>query len=59
MSAIHWQLKQALEYLRNTGGSPTIAQFDEDHEPVGPILREKLKEARLVYEREGQIREVK
>lgn len=52
-------LEAAREYIRNAGGSPTIAQFDEDHEPVGSVLREELKEARLVWESGGKIREVK
>lgn len=34
------QLKRALEYISNTGGSPNITQFDEDHEPIGPMLRD-------------------
>lgn len=50
------QLQKALDYIRNTGGSPTLAQFDEDHEPIGPKLREQLKDAQLVFEREGKIR---
>ena len=45
-------LEAACEYIRNAGGSPTIAHFDEDHEPVGPMLREELKEAGLVWESE-------
>jgi hypothetical protein len=51
------QLKLALLYISNTGGSPNITQFDEDHEPIGPRLREQLKDAELVYEREGRIHE--
>lgn len=51
-------LEAACEYIRNAGGAPSIENFDEDHEPVGPMLREFLKEAGLVWEREGKIREV-
>lgn len=51
------KLERALEYISNTGGSPNITQFDEDHEPIGPMLREQLKDAQLVYEREGRIHE--
>ena len=56
-TTMHPQLKRALEYISNTGGSPNITQFDEDHEPIGPMLREQLKDAQLVYEREGRIHE--
>jgi hypothetical protein len=36
------QAKQALHYVRNTEQSVTIAQFDDDHEPIGPMLREEI-----------------
>lgn len=49
------QLKQALAYISNTGGSPTIEQFDDDHDPVGPMLRKELKAAWMVYECDGKI----
>jgi hypothetical protein len=48
-------LKRAMDYIANTGGSPTIAQFDDDHEPVGPRLRDQLKEEKMVFECEGRI----
>jgi len=31
-----------LEYIDNTGGSPTIEQFDEDWEPIGPLVRSDM-----------------
>ena len=34
-----------LEYIDNTGGEPTIEQFDEDWEPIGPIVRMDMIEA--------------
>jgi hypothetical protein len=35
--------KRALEYIRNTGYGATVEQFDDDHEPIGPQLREDLR----------------
>lgn len=35
-------IKQACEYIRNTGGNATVAAFDDDHEPIGPMLRGDL-----------------
>jgi hypothetical protein len=40
--------KEALEYIRNTGGEPEVAWFDEDHAPIGPELRRDLTKAGLV-----------
>jgi hypothetical protein len=36
--------KRAVEYIRNTGETATIAQFDDDHEPIGPMLRQDIRE---------------
>ena len=33
------QLRQALRYVSNTGETATVAQFDDDHEPIGLMLR--------------------
>lgn len=33
---------RALKYIENTGHTSTVAGFDEDHEPIGPALRQKL-----------------
>lgn len=40
--------RQALEYVRNAGGSPFVEWFDEDHEPIGPSLREDLIKAGMI-----------
>lgn len=40
--------KRALQYVVNTGGNCTITSFDEDHEPIGPALREELMPAYLI-----------
>jgi hypothetical protein len=33
----------ALQYIENTGQSVTEAQFDDDHEPIGPQLRRDIR----------------
>ena len=33
---------QSLVYIINTDHSATIVGFDDDHEPIGPMLRQKL-----------------
>lgn len=35
-------VRDALQYLINTGESVNAAQFDDDHEPVGPMLRQDI-----------------
>lgn len=40
--------RAALEYVRNAGGSPSVDWFDEDHEPIGPSLREDLIKAGMI-----------
>jgi hypothetical protein len=30
--------KEYLQYVINTGGYATVANFDEDWEPIGPML---------------------
>lgn len=49
-------LKRALEYIHNTGGAPTVAMFDEDHEPIGPELRRDLLANDLITIEDGVIR---
>ncbi len=34
--------KRAVQYIRNTGETATIAQFDDDHEPIGTLLRDDI-----------------
>ena len=43
------------KYIKNTGGSPLIECFDEDWEPIGPMVRSDMIEAGLVYEKDGRI----
>lgn len=51
--------KTALEYIRNAGGAPEVAWFDDDHEPIGPNLRADLGRAGLVNEYEDGATETK
>lgn len=34
--------RQALRYVLNTGETVTAAQFDDDNDPIGPMLRNDL-----------------
>ena len=52
------QHKKCLEYIRSAGGSPKIEWFDEDWEPIGPLLRSDMIEANLVREQNGRILEL-
>ena len=40
--------KRAIEYIKNTGGNPKVDWFDEDHEPIGPMLRKQLIKEGLI-----------
>ena len=44
-----------LDYIKNTGGSPKVSEFDEDWEPIGQRVREDMKRAGLVFERDGRL----
>jgi hypothetical protein len=48
--------KKALDYIQNAGGSPKIEWFDDDHEPIGPRLREDMKDAGLIVEKDGTVK---
>ncbi|HEX2556714.1 MAG TPA: hypothetical protein VHK86_00190 [Nitrososphaera sp.] len=39
---IRKDLIQYLQYVKNTGGNANINQFDDDWEPIGPMLRAEL-----------------
>jgi len=39
---------QAMRYVVNTGGAPDISRFDDDHDPIGPNLRDDLLNAGLI-----------
>ena len=48
-------LQKYLDYIKNTGGSPKIEHFDEDWEPIGPMVRLELLDAGMTYEEDGKI----
>lgn len=45
LATIDWQ---ALDYVRNTNGGATVADFVEDFEPVGQWLWDRLESRGLV-----------
>ena len=47
-------LSQAWDYLVNRKGVCRVEQFDEDHEPVGPSLREQLAKHGVKTETSGK-----
>jgi hypothetical protein len=47
-------LIQYLQYVHNTGGNVTVAQFDDDWEPIGHFLRGDLMPTYIV-ERDGKL----
>lgn len=48
-------LQEFVDYIANTGGGPTLEQFDEDWQPIGPKVRADLKAARMTVELDGRI----
>jgi len=53
MAEVHDMERRALEYIRNAGGAPEINWFDDDHDPIGPQLREQLGKKGMVQENEA------
>lgn len=49
-------LDKYVQYIKNTGRVPLpIAMFDEDHEPVGPMVRHDLVKYGIIIEKDGGI----
>lgn len=47
-------LKQYAQYVRNTGQRPlACAAFDDDWEPIGPMVRREMLAAGLIEEWDG------
>ncbi len=44
-----------IQYIKNTGGSPKIEEFDDDWDPIGPMLRQDMLAVLLIEERDGKI----
>ena len=47
---------QSLVYIINTDHSATIIGFDDDHDPIGPMLRQKLVPVYLKEYSDGRLR---
>ena len=47
--------EKQLDYIRNVAPDCLIEWFDGDWEPIGPTLREQMKQAELIYERDGKV----
>ena len=46
-------LKQYLQYIENTGRNPLLTKwFDDDWEPIGPVLRRDLVKADWIAEKD-------
>jgi hypothetical protein len=48
-----------LEYIKNTGGNPSIEWFDTDWEPIGPKVRKDMVKAGLIKEVNGKLEIIK
>lgn len=44
-----------LAYVAATGGNATVEQFDDDHEPIGPMLRRDLIPEFIMLDRNGKL----
>jgi len=44
-----------IEYIGNTGGSVTEEQFDDDWEPIGPMVRADLIRLHMINVIDGNI----
>lgn len=47
--------KQYLDYIENTGGNPKVEHFDEDFEPIGPMVRRDMLVNGLIREEHGRL----
>lgn len=44
-------LMQFVDYIRNTGQKPLpTARFDDDWDPIGPMVRREMRALGLIYE---------
>lgn len=53
--SIQPHLIQYLQYVKNTGGNATVAGFDDDWEPIGPMLRKDLMPTYIVEDLNGKL----
>lgn len=44
------RLQQYVDYINNTGRVPLpVAAFDDDHDPIGPMVRSDLQKGGFIY----------
>lgn len=56
MKQVPAHLQKYIDYIRNTGHVPLEnAKFDDDWEPIGPMVRAELKKHRLIEEWGGAL----
>lgn len=48
-------LKEYCQYIVNTGGYATVAAFDDDFDPVGPMVRRDLIPTYAVENADGKL----
>lgn len=42
-----------LQYIKNTGGKPSVSQFDDDWDPIGVFVRKDMIERNLIEIKDG------
>lgn len=47
--------KDVLDYVINTGGNATLDSIDDDFEPIGPMLRNKLIPTYIIENDQGKL----
>lgn len=55
MSDINEHHRKYLQYIVNTGGNATIAGFDDDWEPIGPMVRRDLMPRYIIERPDGKL----
>ena len=49
-------LQKYVQYIKNTGQKPlAVEQFDDDWEPIGPMVRRDMQAAKLITVKDGEI----
>ena len=50
-----YMYEREMDYIVNAGKDCRIKQFDDDHKPIGAMLRHHMNRAGLIYTRDGLI----
>jgi len=56
MPELRPHLKKYLQYVVNTDGNASIDDFDDDWEPIGPLLRSELVPVYMVAGENGKLK---